>query len=161
ERLLDRHDIAFPDVATHCGDATAQSGREALEPGQHGVLQAVGQHGQHVQLSVFTHRADDNHQITTTFQKCNFVDSREATWSRRSYSTLLAIQRSRMPRSASDVTSSLASTSVKVLPNQLHNQMAFVGFGMQGFGVVPVESLRGGGMVIAEGTAEAFGTDTQ
>src|SRR5215467_12358111 len=32
---------------------------------------------------------------------------------------------------------------------------------MQGFGVVPVEHLRGGGMVIAEGAAEAFRTDTQ
>src|SRR5581483_6114997 len=42
--------------------------------------------------------------------------------------------------------------------NQLHNQMTFVGFGVQRFGVIPIELLGGGRVVVAEGAAEAFGS---
>lgn len=45
--------------------------------------------------------------------------------------------------------------------DQLHEQLTLVGFGMQRFGVIPVEALGSGGMVVAVRTAETFGSDTQ
>jgi len=39
----------------------------------------------------------------------------------------------------------------------LEQQMALVGFGVQGFRFVPLEALGGGGMIITERTAEALG----
>ena len=59
------------------------------------------------------------------------------------------------------MTSSLASHIGEGAIDQLDDQMALVGFGMQRVGVIPVERLRGGGMVVAPRTAEALGADAQ
>ena len=45
--------------------------------------------------------------------------------------------------------------------DQLNDQEALVGLGMQGALVVPIEFLGGGRVVIAVGTAKAFGTNAQ
>src|SRR4030095_12506502 len=39
--------------------------------------------------------------------------------------------------------------------------MALIGWGVERMGVIPIERLGGGGMVITEGAAKALGPDTQ
>lgn len=75
ERFLDRCDVAFPDVGTNCGNAAAESGGDRQQSGQHGGLQLIGQHGQHMQFFTFAQSADHGYKITMVFEEGYLVDT--------------------------------------------------------------------------------------
>jgi len=150
---------ALPDVGADGRDARSDGGRDAQQPGHDGGLQPIRQHRQHVQLAVFGLATDDGHKVAMALQERNLVDAQGRERRERIPINGLgngAVQDTE-ERSGGDVFFGLHIA--EGAGDQLHNQMALVGLGMQSFGVIPVERLGGAGMVIAEGTAETLGPD--
>src|SRR6266516_3465970 len=114
-----------------------------------------------MQSAVLGLSIDHRYKVAMAFEECNLVDAQRHEWREG-----VPLNTSRDPavkdaeeRVSGDILFGLYIGEGAI--DQLHDQMAFVGLGVQRIWVIPIEPLRGCGMVIAEGAAEAFGSDAQ
>ena len=132
---------------------------DAFEPGQHSGLQSIWQHGQNVQLAAFTQRADDRDKVAMARAERNLINAQSCQRRER-----IPVNTPANP-AVEDAQKRISGNILfgfdiaKGAIDEKHDQMAFVGLGVQRLGVVPVKRLCGGGMVVAIGTAEALGSD--
>jgi len=151
--------VALPHIRTHCRDARSDGAGDGLQPGQHAGLDSIGQDRQHLHVPLLGLRTDQRDKVTVAFQEGNLIDAQAGERIER-----LPITGGR--------NGAVEDTEERVRPEiflgfhigeraieQLDDQMALVGRGVQGALVIPVERLRGGGMAIAERAAEALGPD--
>src|SRR5215213_1774718 len=75
QNLLNRTDVALPNVGADGLDAAAEGGGDSLEPRDDSCLLSVGQHGEHMQSPLIGSGADHRHKVTMAFQECNFIDT--------------------------------------------------------------------------------------
>ena len=118
-----------------------------------------GQHCQQLQIPAFGQRADDGHKVAMAFEERNLVDphSRERFEGVPINATRDPAVEDAQQRVVAHILffGDIAERAV----DQLDDQVALVGFGMQRIRVIPVELLRGRRMVVAERATEALGTN--
>lgn len=161
KHLLGCRDVAVPDIGTDRRDLSSDGSGDALEPGDHGGFQPIRQHRQQIQIALLGLRADDGHKVAMAFEERDLVNSDGRK--RRQGRPLNALGDETVENAENRISGDifLGLDIAQGAIDQLHDQMALVGLGMQRTVVIPVERLRGGRMALASRTAEALGTDAQ
>ena len=161
KRFLHRADVALPHIGTDGLDAAAVLLRYGVQPGHHGRLEPIRQDGQDVQAPAGGFGAEHGDEIAMALFEGDLVDAEHTERFKR-----LPVNRGGNPavedaeqRIVADIffRDHIGHGAV----DQLDDQMALIGFGMQRVWVVPVKFLRGGRVIVTVRTAKAFGTNTQ
>ncbi len=159
--VLHGADVALPHIGADGLDALAMVVRDGLDPVHHGGLQPIRQDGQHVQATGGTPGGEHGYKVAMALFEGDLVDAEHCEWFKRG-----PVDRGGDP-AVKDAEQGIVADiffgdhiSYGAV-DQLHDEMPLVGLGMQGVRIIPVEFLGRCGMIIAVGTAKAFGPDAQ
>lgn len=114
-----------------------------------------------MQIAAGSLGADDGHKITIAFDECNLVNAYDCA---RFEDIPIDARGDPAIQDAEECVRGdilLGFDITQGAIDQLDDQMALVGLGMQGVRVISVKLLGSGGMAVAEETAKALGADTQ
>ncbi len=155
--LLHRTDVALPHIGADGLDAATVLLWHGLEPGHDDSFEPIGQDGQDVQAIGGGLGGEHSDEIAMALFEGDLVDAEHGGWFERR-----PIDRGGNPAVEDTEQGIVADIFFRDdighgAVDQLNDQVALVGLGMQGVGVVPIELLGGGRVVIAVGTAKAFG----
>ena len=159
--LLDGSDVALPDIGTDRPNAGLDGAGDALEPPNHGRLHPIGQHRQAVQLALLGLGADHSDKVAMPFEERNLVDAQPREGGQR-----VPLNPGGNPAVEDAHEGVIADILLDPhigdrTVDQLEDQMAFVGFGVESLGIIPVEELGGGRLALAPGAAQALRPDAE